>query len=59
MIRKRAEKETDPNKYPGQIINRPPSHFEKPLEKAIEEYKDDQCQCTPEQDCPLHDGRGG
>lgn len=34
---KRPEKETDPNKYPGQIINRPP-HFEQPLEKEVMGY---------------------
>jgi hypothetical protein len=39
MIRKRPEKETDPAKYPGQIVNRP-SHFEKPLVKEVEEYKE-------------------
>lgn len=36
---KRPEKELDPNKKPGQIVYRPP-HFEKPLEKQIEEFKD-------------------
>lgn len=42
MIWKRPEKETDPAKYPGQIVNRP-SHFEKPLVKEVEEYQSGLC----------------
>lgn len=37
MIRKSAHKDQD--NPPGQIVNRP-THFEKPLEMSIEEYKD-------------------
>ena len=39
-MNKRPEKETDPQHYPGQIINRP-SHFEQPLVKALEEWDGD------------------
>lgn len=37
MIRNRAEKETDPDKLPGQIVNRP-THFEKPAVKEVRDY---------------------
>lgn len=36
---KRPEKETDPDKAPGQTINRPPAHLSGTLDKEIEEFK--------------------
>jgi hypothetical protein len=58
---KRPEKELDPVKKPGQIINRP-SHFEMPLVKAVEEYKKCSSRFTPngpcfKSECDCHERR--
>ena len=43
---KRPEKETDPDKYPGQIVNRPPTHVGT-LKQEIQEFLDTEEMFTP------------
>lgn len=47
---KRPEKETDPDKLPGQIVYRP-THFETPLVKEVEEYQACSCGWGTDTDC--------